>query len=88
MANQPDSTAVRVWRALHVEIDPPPHVLEDPIGLALATPDQGWHERGDMHPQGTARFRASIVALNRRYFAGRKDGLRTSNAEEMIVATV
>ena len=27
----PDGTAVRValWRALHVEVDPPPHVLED-----------------------------------------------------------
>jgi hypothetical protein len=27
----PDSTAVRValWRALHLEVDPPPHVLED-----------------------------------------------------------
>jgi hypothetical protein len=29
-----DSTAVRValWRALHVEVDPPPHVLEDEVG--------------------------------------------------------
>jgi hypothetical protein len=35
----PDSTAARValWRALHVEIDPPPHVLEDEIGLQLDT---------------------------------------------------
>ena len=33
----PDSTAVRValWRALHVETDPPPHVLEDEIGLQM-----------------------------------------------------
>ena len=31
----PDSTAVRValWRAMHVQVDPPPHVLEDEIGL-------------------------------------------------------
>jgi hypothetical protein len=37
---QPDSTAVRValWRARHIEVDPPPHVIEDEIGLALAAP--------------------------------------------------
>ena len=31
----PESTAARValWRALHVEVDAPPHVLEDTIGL-------------------------------------------------------
>jgi methyltransferase (TIGR00027 family) len=62
-----DSTAVRValWRAMHVEIDPPPHVLEDQIGLRLAAPDDGWQSRPDMHPQGTSRFRASIVARAR-----------------------
>jgi hypothetical protein len=39
----PDSTAVRValWRAMHVHVDPPPHVLEDEIGLKLAAPDHG-----------------------------------------------
>ena len=39
----PDSTAVRValWPALHVEIDAPPYVLEDTIGLRLAAPDEG-----------------------------------------------
>ncbi len=33
----PDSTAARValWRALHVEADAAPHVLEDEIGLEL-----------------------------------------------------
>jgi methyltransferase (TIGR00027 family) len=63
----PDSTAVRValWRALHVEIDPPPHVFEDEIGLRLADPDDAWRLRGDMHPVGTSRFRASIVARAR-----------------------
>src|SRR4051812_23576952 len=63
----PDSTAVRValWRALHVEIDPPPHVLEDTIGLRLAAPDEGWRRRPDMEPQGTRLFRASIVARAR-----------------------
>ena len=36
----PDGTAVRValWRAMHVQVDPPPHVLEDEIGLRLAAP--------------------------------------------------
>lgn len=63
----PDSTAVRValWRALHVLADAPPHVLEDTIGLQLVAPDEGWSDRGDMHPQGTAPFRASIVARAR-----------------------
>jgi methyltransferase (TIGR00027 family) len=60
----PDSTAVRtaLWRALHVELDPPPHVLDDTIGLRLADPDPDWRSRGDMHPDGTRAFRASIVA--------------------------
>ena len=63
----PDSTAVRValWRALHVEVDAPPHVLEDTIGLKLAAPEEGWRQRGDMHPEGTRMFRASIVARAR-----------------------
>lgn len=62
-----DSTAVRValWRAMHVEIDPPPHVLEDEIGLELVAPDEGWRLRPDMDPQGTRQFRASIVARAR-----------------------
>ena len=63
----PDSTAARValWRALHVEIDPPPHVLEDVVGLKLLAPDQDWRSRGDMNPQFTRPFRASIVARAR-----------------------
>ena len=63
----PDSTAARValWRALHVDIYPPPHVLEDEIGLKLLAPDQGWRRRGDMDPQFTRPFRASIVARAR-----------------------
>lgn len=63
----PDSTAARValWRALHVEIDPPPHVLEDEIGLKLLAPDQDWRRRGDMDPKFTRSFRAAIVARAR-----------------------
>lgn len=64
---KPDNTAVRValWRALHVEVDPPPHVLEDEIGLKLAAPDEGWRRRPDMDPHATSLFRASIVARAR-----------------------
>ena len=63
----PDSTAVRValWRALHVQVDSPPHVLRDEIGLRLAAPDDGWRDRGDMHPSATSRYRAGIVARSR-----------------------
>lgn len=63
----PDSTAARValWRALHVEIDPPPHVLEDLVGLKLLAPEENWRGRGDMNPQFTRPFRASIVARAR-----------------------
>jgi methyltransferase (TIGR00027 family) len=50
---------------MHVQIDPPPHVLEDEIGLRLADPDEGWRRRPDMDPQGTRLFRASIVARAR-----------------------
>ncbi len=62
-----DNTAERValWRAMHVLVDPPPHVLEDVVGLQLADPAEGWRDRGDMHPEGTSRFRAAIVARAR-----------------------
>lgn len=64
---QPDSSAVRtaLWRALHVQVDGPPHLIVDEIGLALAAPDPGWQDRGDMHPRGTAPYRAAIVARTR-----------------------
>jgi methyltransferase (TIGR00027 family) len=64
---EPDSTAVRValWRAMHVQVDPPPHVLEDELGLELAAPDADWRQRPDMDPEGTRPFRASIVARAR-----------------------
>jgi methyltransferase (TIGR00027 family) len=66
-AAAPDSTAVRValWRALHVQVDAPPHVLEDQIGLRLVDPEEGWRNRGDMDPDFTRPFRASIVARAR-----------------------
>src|ERR1700741_4124410 len=63
----PDTTAVRValWRAMHVQVDAPPHVLDDEVGLRLAGPDKSWRERPDMDAQGTRGYRASIVGRAR-----------------------
>jgi methyltransferase (TIGR00027 family) len=54
-----------LWRALHVQIDPPPHVLEDMVGLQLIAPDPSWRNRPDMDPEGTRGLRAGIVARAR-----------------------
>jgi methyltransferase (TIGR00027 family) len=66
-ARGPDTSAVRtaLWRALHVEIDAAPHVLEDVTGLQLANPGDEWRQRPDMDPDATAGFRAAIVARAR-----------------------
>jgi len=70
MAGKPgvhaEDTAVRValWRALHVQVDAPPHVFEDVLGLALVAPEPGWQARPDMSPF-TRPFRASILARAR-----------------------
>jgi methyltransferase (TIGR00027 family) len=63
----PDSTAVRtaLWRALHLEVDAPPHVIEDRIGLLLAAPGEEWRLRPDMNEYATPGVRASIVARAR-----------------------
>ena len=63
----PDHTAVRValWRALHVQLDSPPHVLDDEVGLRLIAPEEGWRSRPDMDPQRSRLSRASIVARAR-----------------------
>ena len=65
-AAEPESTAVRValWRALHVQVDPPPHVFVDEVGMRLVAPEDGWQNRPDMSPF-TRPFRASIVARAR-----------------------
>lgn len=62
-----ESSAVRValWRAMHVQVDASPHVLEDELGLHLAAPDDGWRSRPDMDPEGTKWFRCGIVARAR-----------------------
>jgi len=62
-----DKTAVRValWRAMHVQIDSPPHIIDDVLGLQLAAPEEGWRQRPDMEPQATRGFRAGVVARAR-----------------------
>jgi methyltransferase (TIGR00027 family) len=50
---------------MHVQVDPPPHVLEDEIGLQLVAPDEGWRARPDMDPAGTSGFRAGMVSRAR-----------------------
>ncbi|MES1191788.1 MAG: class I SAM-dependent methyltransferase [Steroidobacter sp.] len=62
----PDHTAVRValWRALHVQIDPPPHIVTDEIGAKLVGEDN-WRERQDMNPDFSKSMRASIVGRTR-----------------------
>jgi len=64
---EPDNTAVRtaLWRALHVQIDPPPHIIEDEIGLKLVAPADEWQQRPDMSPDFTKRLRAAMVARGR-----------------------
>lgn len=62
---QPDNTALRtaLWRALHVQIDDKPPIVEDEIGYNLIKPEKDWQERPDM--KYTKRLRASIVARAR-----------------------
>lgn len=64
---EPDNTAVRtaLWRALHVQIDPLPHIIEDEIGFKLVAPNDGWLQRPDMDPVFTKRVRVSMAARAR-----------------------
>src|SRR5262245_18204205 len=65
-AAEPENTAARValWRALHVQVDPPPHVFVDEVGLKLVAPEEGGHSRPAMSPV-TRPLRASILARAR-----------------------
>jgi methyltransferase (TIGR00027 family) len=64
---EPDNTAVRtaLWRALHVQVDPQPHIIDDEIGLKLVAPHDGWQQRPDMNPDFTRRVRVSMAARAR-----------------------
>jgi len=66
-AIEPDNTAVRtaLWRALHVQVDLPPHIIEDEMGLNLVAPSDGWKHRPDLDPEFTRRVRVSIAARAR-----------------------
>lgn len=61
-----DHTAVRValWRALHVEVDPAPHILTDEIGAKIVG-EKKWRNRPDMDPEFSKSMRASIVGRAR-----------------------
>ena len=62
---EPDNTAVRtaLWRALHIQVDAEPPIIEDEVGLQLIAADEDWQQRPDM--KFTKRLRASIVARAR-----------------------
>jgi methyltransferase (TIGR00027 family) len=64
---EPNNTAVRtaLWRAMHVQIDAQPHVLDDETGFKLVAPAEGWQQRPDMNPEFSRRVRASMVARAR-----------------------
>lgn len=66
-ANAPDKTAVRtaLLKALHGLADPAPRILDDQIGLRLASPPEDWRLRPDMSADATRRVRASVVARSR-----------------------
>lgn len=79
-----DSTAVRtaMWRALHVLIDKPPHVLDDTLGLQIAgVDDDDWRKRPDMDPERTKSSRSSIVARSR----AAEDMVTSSGAQQYVV---
>jgi methyltransferase (TIGR00027 family) len=50
---------------MHVQVDPPPHVIDDEVGLRLVAPDDGWRSRPDMDPVFTSGFRGAMVARAR-----------------------
>ena len=50
-----------MWRAMHVRVDPPPHVLEDEIGLQLVASGKA----GSNVRTWTSAYRAGIVARAR-----------------------
>ncbi|MGZ3773918.1 MAG: class I SAM-dependent methyltransferase [Pseudobdellovibrionaceae bacterium] len=63
---EPEHTAVRValWRALHAQIDPQPHILHDEVGLKLVE-EKDWRSRHDMNPDFSKGMRASVVGRAR-----------------------
>ncbi|MEK2687775.1 class I SAM-dependent methyltransferase [Bdellovibrio sp. GT3] len=62
----PEHTAVRValWRALHVQVDPLPHVFVDDLGAQIVG-EENWRSRSDMEINFSKSMRASIVVRAR-----------------------
>jgi methyltransferase (TIGR00027 family) len=67
MSFGPEKTAERtaLWRALHVQIDAPPHAIEDELGLQLLGHGESWRQRPDMDPQRSRTVRTSIASRQR-----------------------
>jgi len=63
--NEPDNSAVRtaLWRAVHLQVDEKPYIIEDEVGLRLVAPEEGWQQRPDI--KYSKRLRASILARAR-----------------------
>lgn len=53
------------FRAMHVQIDPLPHIFKDELGLKLVSPDGIINMPPGMTPESTKRIRASIVGRAR-----------------------
>lgn len=62
----PEHTAVRtaLWRALHVQIDPAPHIFTDEVGEKIIG-EENWKNRPDMNPDFSKNMRASITGRAR-----------------------
>lgn len=90
-----ENTAVRValWRALHVQADPPGIEMAAKGARASGTPFISFFMPDQMLEMGRAAgFKSvqhmSAADLAERYFSGRSDGLRPpNNSEELLVAT-
>ena len=63
--NEPDNSAVRtaLWRAVHLQVDEKPYIIEDEVGLRLVAPEEGWQQEPDI--KYSKRLRASILARAR-----------------------
>ncbi len=62
----PEHTAVRtaLWRALHILIDPGPHIFDDDVGAKIVA-EENWMNRPDMGIEFSKSMRASIVGRAR-----------------------
>lgn len=82
----PEHTAVRtaLWRALHIQIDPKPHVFTDETGPMLVAED-GWQNRQDMNPDFSKSMRASIVGRARFVEDLVEDQFKNNNVRQYVI---